>query len=283
VMKNLVVKLHRALFVFSPSMSLRMLRNRLVPRVSNGGQNTPAVHLIDHQYGIETSGFIGFEQLRSGKPSDIFNTAYCGSEPNVIRRALEMLPDHHNLTFFDLGCGKGRALAVASEFSFRRIVGIELVPFLASAARVNAEIMHRQCPRRTQIEVVENDASATPIPDGPLVIYLNHPFYRKMMKGVVKNIERWLQGSGTKAYVMYYNPVYFDLFDRSRLFSRIYAGMMDFEPHVPGAESAHRGAADALAIWQSIGEPVLQPHPQAAAQIQIEVAGWRAKVVWQAS
>jgi SAM-dependent methyltransferase len=280
MLNNLVAKLYRSLFVFPPAMSLRILRNRLIPGTSNGDKIPSLAHPIDRHYGIDTSGFIAFAQLRSGKPSDIFNTAYCGSQPSVIRKALDMLPDHRNLTFFDLGCGKGRALAVASEFPFRRIVGIELVPFLATTAKANAEVMRRQFPGRTPIEVVEGDALATPIPDGPLVIYLYHPFYRRMMKGVVRNIEKRLSSSKTKAYVMYYNPVYFDLFDKSRLFQRVYAGMLDFELGEREAGSTYQDATDALAVWQSVGEPMLQSHPQAAARIQAVVPGWRAKVVW---
>jgi SAM-dependent methyltransferase len=280
-------KLYRMLFVFPPAMSLRVLRNKarslgnkLTPIDSKDDEVAPLVHPIDLHYGIETGGFIGFEKLQSGKTSDVFCTAYVGSRPEVIRKALHMLQDHRGLTFLDLGCGKGRALAVASEFPFRRIVGVELAPVLAAAARTNAEIMRRRFPDRTPIEVIEGDASATTVPDGPLVIYLFHPFYRKIMKGVVRNLEKWLLSAKSKAFVVYYNPVYFDLLDKSRLFRRVYAGMIDFEPNEEETKDRHQPAADPLAIWQSAGEPTLEPHPHAAARIQIVEAGWETKVVW---
>jgi SAM-dependent methyltransferase len=272
------------LFVFPPAMSLRILcekaslyalRNKSISRTPKDNDVVPSIHPIDRHYGIDTSGFIGFEHLQSGKTSDIFSTAYHGSEPSVIRKAIDMLPDHYNLTFFDLGCGKGRALAVASEFPFRRIVGVELAPVLAAAARTNAEIIGRRFPDRTPIEVIEGDALATAIPDGPLVIYLYHPFYRKIMKGVLGNTEKWLLSDKAKAFVVYYNPVFFDLFDKSRVFRRVYAGMMDYEA---GKEGNPPPDADPLAIWQSVGEPMLQAHPQAAARIQIVIAGWETKV-----
>lgn len=282
MINDLVLKLYRALVVLPPAASLRMLRKKASLRASgrldpgNSAVMASVAHSIDREYGIDTSGVGRFDQLRSGKFSDVFSTGYCGSQPSIIRRALEILPDHHSLTFFDLGCGKGRALAVASEFPFRRIVGVELAPSLASAARINAGTMRSRFPGRTPIEIIERDALAMPIPDGPLVIYLYHPFYRKIMTGVIRNIEKWLLSGHSKVYIIYYNPMYFDLFDKSRLFRRVFAGMMDSAP----GEQRSGPTSDALAIWQSIGEPILQSHPKAAARIQIAVPGWQAKVVW---
>jgi hypothetical protein len=247
---NLFMKLYRKVVVLPPVTPSRILR-KLIPSTSRENKAALLRHSIDQRYGIETSAAVRFEHMRSGSFSDVFSTGYAGSQPSVIRKALRMVPDHHNLTFYDLGCGKGRALAVASEFPFRRIIGVELSPFLASAARANAEIVRRRIPGRTPIEIVEGDALATPAPDGPLLIFLYHPFFRRMMKSIVRNFEKWLWISESKVYIVYCNPVYFDLFDKSRLFRRVYAGMMEFEPSEQGTENTGYCHSEAVAIWQS--------------------------------
>lgn len=270
-----VVKMWRNLFVLPPEgliptlrVNFTILRDKLFPRPSKPAKIAPLAHPIDGQYGIDTSGYMGFQQLHSGKTADLYNACYCGSQPSIVRIALQALPDHHNYTFLDLGCGKGRALAVASEFAFRRIVGVELVPSVVSTARANAEVIRHRFPDRTPIEIVEGDAMTTAIPDGPVVIFFYHPFYRKIMKGVLKNIEKWLSRSKSKAFVVYYNPFYFDLYDKSRLFRRFYVEAMSYDPHEKG--TAFDDADEAVAIWQSVGEPMLEAHPQAMAQFQTE-------------
>ena len=52
----------------------------------------------------------------------------CGSKP---------VGDFRDFIFIDLGSGKGRALLMASDYPFRRIVGVELLPQLHRAAQDN--------------------------------------------------------------------------------------------------------------------------------------------------
>ena len=47
--------------------------------------------------------------------------------------------DKEQLVFVDLGSGKGRTLLLASEYPFRRIVGVELSPKLHRIAKTNVE------------------------------------------------------------------------------------------------------------------------------------------------
>ena len=270
-----VLKMRRNLFVLPPEgliptlrVNFAILRNKVFPRATKPAEIAPLAHPIDRQYGIDTSGYLGLQQLQSGKSSDVYNACYCGSQPSIVRKALQVLPDHHNFSFLDLGCGKGRALAVASEFPFRRIVGVELVPSVVSTARANAEVIRSRFPDRTPIEIVEGDAMTTAIPDGRVVIFFYHPFYRKIMKGVLRNIEKWLSRSKSKAFVVYCTPFYFDLYDKSRLFRRFYVGMMGYEAHERG--TGFDDSDEAVAIWQSVGEPMLEAHPQAMAKFQTE-------------
>jgi len=94
--------------------------------------------------------------------------------------------------FVDFGCGKGRALLLAAEYPFRRIVGVEFFPQLVEIARKN--LFSYRNPRQVcpDLEVVLGDAALFPIPDAPLVLYFNDPFDGHVLERVVLNIRRSL-------------------------------------------------------------------------------------------
>src|SRR5579883_1856526 len=101
-------------------------------------------HPMDRFYRIDTSGNAPPPAI-DGEP--VF---YAASQPSIIRAALRALPPLEGFTFIDLGCGKGRALIVATEFPFRAICGIEYSDELAAVARRNAARIERRYPARTK-------------------------------------------------------------------------------------------------------------------------------------
>eukprot|EP00435_Cladocopium_sp_Y103_P058758 s35_g20.t1 len=70
--------------------------------------------------------------------------------------------------FYDLGCGAGKALVLAAlhRIGFDRCVGVELLPGLATAARVLAEQFNRQN-SKAPVQIVEGDMEKA-WPDGGL-------------------------------------------------------------------------------------------------------------------
>lgn len=135
-------------------------------------------HPFDREHGIETSGCVPGYLIQA----DVRN--YSGSQPSIVRRALEQIPGPERYALVDLGCGKGRVLAVASELPFRRVVGVELSPILAKAARRNAGVLARRYPARTRIEVAVADAATFRLPDGPVVVlFCSTPSARRRRGG----------------------------------------------------------------------------------------------------
>jgi hypothetical protein len=96
----------------------------------SGGEAKPGVHPFDARYGVDTGGLIGGGELRSGHRNDVFNTAYYGMSPSRFQWVMECwIADRshaalENYSFVDLGCGKGRAVMMASAFGFREVVGL---------------------------------------------------------------------------------------------------------------------------------------------------------------
>lgn len=95
-------------------------------------------HPFDREYHTDTSGFVPSDRLESSPHDSKKRNIYAGSQPSIIRLALNTLPALPECTFIDLGCGKGRPLLVASEYPFRSVIGVELSPSLVLDARKNA-------------------------------------------------------------------------------------------------------------------------------------------------
>src|SRR5580704_1717125 len=91
----------------------------------------------DHRVNT-TSAAVGWRDRLLG----IFHSPYQPTEPGLftemIERTVEQARvDLSEFTFLDLGSGKGRTLLMASDYPFRRIIGVELLPSLDEIAREN--------------------------------------------------------------------------------------------------------------------------------------------------
>src|SRR3974377_600359 len=114
--------------------------------------------------------------------------------------------DFCQFTFIDLGSGKGRTLLMASDYPFRRIVGVELLPSLNEIAQQNLEKYHSESQRCCAIESICADATAFGLPAEPLVIYLFNPFPESGLRRTVANLEKSLTQHPRPIYVVYHNP-----------------------------------------------------------------------------
>ena len=98
--------------------------------------------------------------LRLGDAADTYNAGHVGAQPSVVRRALQSIGVTHDTVFIDLGSGKGRALIVASEFSFNALVGYELSLSLVNISRRNIN----KCALSRRVTIIQSDASKPELP-----------------------------------------------------------------------------------------------------------------------
>ena len=199
-------------------MVLRAFDRLLGKPGRNEIRNRPGamIHPFDVQYGVETSGYLPGEQLPSGSPADLYNTAYYGIAPSALTQALWLLPPRvDRSTFLDLGCGKGRALLVAAQFPFRQITGIELSPALCRIAARNTASDPR-------ISVRQGDATTLQFPRTPLLVYLYHPFLAAGLRRVLTNLERSFDEQPREIYLLRANPVYPKLVKRLRFLEPVW-------------------------------------------------------------
>ena len=205
----------------------------------------PAPHPFDQRHGVDTGGFVPGTALRSGHPHDAFSTAYYGMAPSRFHWIMEQWiadPTHarvEDCTFLDLGCGKGRALMLASQYGFRRIVGVELHPGLAKIARTNVARWKTRHPSLRPIRVLRRDAAEFRLPSGPCLLYLFHPFAAPVVERLIDRIETQFASRPAALDILYFNPEAGGLFDAHPGFERLWTGNVPL--------SAEDRAADTLA------------------------------------
>jgi SAM-dependent methyltransferase len=203
------------------------------------------VHPFDARYGVDTGGLIGGGELRSGHRNDVFNTAYYGMAPSRFQWVMEYwIADRshaalEDYSFVDLGCGKGRAVMMASAFGFREVVGVELHAALAEIAEANVggwtAAGRAVCP----VRIVCGDATEFVFPDGPCLLYLFNPFAAPVMERLVERIEADFRGRPGMLDLIYFNPEAGHLLEAHGGFELLWTGTV--------ALSAEDAAVDLLA------------------------------------
>lgn len=229
--------LHQVLGVGS---RLPVLRDILAAlhRVKHRQEEWMRPHPFDMVYGTTTNGYLPPWLIRSGDDADAHVVAYGGCQPSCVRRALTTIQNPEDYTFIDLGCGKGRAVIIASELPFRRIVGVELAPGLAAAGRRNARLVQNKYPSRSPIEIIRGDATAVPFPDGNLVMFLYHSFGSELVAKLLDRVVDAVAGTDRVIFLIFENPVNGALVDANPQFTRWFsetvrctASEAGFAPH----------------------------------------------------
>ena len=129
---------------------------------------------------------------------------------------LEKVFDHlqtieANQNILDYGCGKGRVLAVAAYFGFRKITGVEFAKELCEVARKNIIPVQQKFPEKI-FNVIHANAVDHKIEYDTNVFFFFNPFDEVVMLAVVKNILQSLKDNPREVYVVYINPVHKEIF-----------------------------------------------------------------------
>lgn len=174
---------------------------------------------FDTRYGVSTGGEIPQTELDVADKNWVHGSAYVPTSPvdfSDVLRDLDL--EFEQTTFIDLGSGKGRVLLMAAALPFRRIVGVEFSPSLADVSRDN--IRRFTGPKAcADISVETTDATKYALPDGPLVVFMYHPFDEKIMALVERNLSRSVrENPSRRVVVVYFKPVHREVWDRSSAF-----------------------------------------------------------------
>jgi SAM-dependent methyltransferase len=129
--------------------------------------------------------------------------------------------DFADFLFIDLGSGKGRTLLMASEYPFRKIIGVELLPELDQIAQENIRKYSSANQKCRILESICADVCEFEFPAEPIVLYLFNPVSESGLARVIGNLERSLMASPRKAVVLYHNPEHEEILASSAKLKKI--------------------------------------------------------------
>jgi SAM-dependent methyltransferase len=151
----------------------------------------------------------------------LFHSPYQPTEPALFHKMLRALnTDFADFTFVDLGSGKGRTLLMASDYPFRKIVGVELLPELHRAASENLRKYTSAGQRCFAIEARCGDARSFFFPFEPTVLYLFNPLSEAGLSTVIRNLDQSLREYPRMVFVLYHNPLLEHVLAASRVLKR---------------------------------------------------------------
>lgn len=207
-----------------------------MPRRPKIAPNRAAVHPFDLNYGTDTGGYLGPDQLGGDQKNDAMNNGYSAVAPSVFREAVrrwrETLPGTARIeayTFVDVGAGKGRALLLAAELPFRKVIGVELNEELAHIAQQNISRWHRLARPRARIRVLRQDVMEFPWPRTPLLIYLNNPFDCELIERMTAKIAAAAAAGPGLVDVLYVNPACTETLIRQGSFKPLWNAQIEMD------------------------------------------------------
>jgi len=217
-----------------PATAIKLLRESLATRGVRGTlgvmqrrlkqrperwRRSRADKAFDAARGIETASWVRVPELDTTSANREHAVRYEPSSVAEFELLMDKLDiDPSEFTFVDYGSGKGRALILAAEYPFKRIVGVEFAESLHEIARVNVATLGDDASR---VETIHLDATEFDPPLGPLVLYFFHPFDGPALEKVLARIASSLERDPRPAYVVLTGPSAFARVVEARGFARV--------------------------------------------------------------
>ena len=168
---------------------------------------------FDRQHGVETTKRVHLTDLEIDSPNWIYADGYWPTPPHVFEDALSGLTSKfENLVFIDFGSGKGRVLLMASEFPFRKIIGVEFADELHAIAEDNIRRYQSSTQKCRDVTSVCADFTQFPIPSEPLFVFLYNPSSLEITSALARNLAQSLRNQPREMWVLYVTPFY-DVFE----------------------------------------------------------------------
>jgi hypothetical protein len=162
---------------------------------------------FDLQYGTDTAAEVPLALAGvNATNAKRGNGAYRAVWASEFHRSMAALPiEHDKFVFIDFGSGKGKAMLMAADYSFKRIIGVEYAPQLHQIALRNIAAHREIAGTSRQFEPILCDALTYVPPDEPLVCFFFNPFDDATLRQVFRNLHLSAQRHYRDIYIVYVN------------------------------------------------------------------------------
>lgn len=205
----------------------RRIKNALARHGLTGTIVRSYIIIIDYwfdiKYKINTCSFVPLDKLLIRSNNKNRGTMYQPSRVVTLRKLFSkiktMIPP--DSVFLDFGCGKGRSLLVASEFTFREVRGVEFAHELCNIARKNCIAYKRAVGITTEFfRIIESDVVDYRITDENVFFFFNS-FDEVVMKRVLHNITESLENNPRRVLIIYSLPRFGNVIEQHENFMKV--------------------------------------------------------------
>lgn len=159
---------------------------------------------FDRRYGVDTSGKLSLNELKIDS-TNVSEATWYEPVPTLCFERLirELSIDFEKYIFIDFGSGRGRALLLAADYPFARVIGVEFSSELHAVALQNIITYKNPKQRCFQIESVCIDAVDFELPQVPSVLFFYSPFKASVFNKVIDNLMKSLKKCPRRIYILY--------------------------------------------------------------------------------
>jgi SAM-dependent methyltransferase len=173
---------------------------------------------FDWKYGTDTMRPIDRDALDARSDNQSHSSHYRATKVRPFVSLLDKLDLPRDCTFVDIGAGKGRVLLIASQYGFRKVLGIEFSGQLCALARKNVDLFSQKTKLLSPIQVIEADATTYQFQAEDRVLFMYYPFDAFILAQVLNNIRRSLEENPRRIWLIYNEPRHHDLIKRAAFF-----------------------------------------------------------------
>ncbi|HYG86290.1 MAG TPA: class I SAM-dependent methyltransferase [Azospirillum sp.] len=192
----------------SPRFVFDWVRRNVGKKGAGGVLNFALSHFsdywFDYRYGTTTGGWVAPDKLNADSENQQHSVHYQATKYRPFRSLLKTLSFPEGSVFVDVGCGKGKALLIASRFGFKKALGIEFSPELCQIARENAKIFQSRIANTSEIEIVQSDVLDYQMTHDENVFYLYNPFNEVVMRRFLSRVARSMDEKHRKVWIIYH-------------------------------------------------------------------------------
>ncbi len=178
---------------------------------------------FDRQYGTDTTTILHSSDFGATSENLRYAEYFRSTPPRLFARIMAAINiRHEDFIFIDFGSGKGRTLLLASEFPFKRIIGVEFSPKLHVIAQKNTQIYQSKTQKSKTFELECVDAVSYTLPIENTVFYFFDPFKLPVMSAVLENIRKSIEKHPRRVFIVYVNPNQWVAMSRSGFLETVY-------------------------------------------------------------
>lgn len=175
--------------------------------------------IFDLKYKIDTINTAQLENLEIDSPNKAYGNYYEGTNAFVFQQVFSRIQiDYSRSCIVDFGSGKGKAMFLAAELGFARVIGVEFSGELVEICRKNLEIFRNKSKSKTDFEIIHMDATEYPIPSEANVLFFSNPFNEALTARVIANILKSYERHPREIWVIHLYPHENQAFAKSQKF-----------------------------------------------------------------